>query len=152
MYFPLNCFSWHKLLFIRKKISNKIQLFLGQVTIMAIFKIHFFHRWFFRCRFFHHLETFIDGDFTFKQFFTSLFLVEQKSLLFIFSSATPQRTAYREVPSQMAAHLRTGSPLWLGRLLDSDLNPGLQFYNLVSQPMSHHCSQGATTAPKCPHM
>jgi hypothetical protein len=37
--------------------------------------------------------------------------VEQKSLLFIFSSAAPQRTAYREVPSQMAAHLRIGSPL-----------------------------------------
>jgi hypothetical protein len=28
-----------------------------------------------------------------------------------FSSAAPQRTAYSEVPSQMAAHLRTGSPL-----------------------------------------
>jgi hypothetical protein len=59
-------------------------------------------------------------------------MVEQKSLLFIFSSAAPQRTANREVPSQMAAHLRTG------RLLD--LNPGLQFHNLVSLPMSNHCS------------
>jgi hypothetical protein len=29
----------------------------------------------------------------------------------------------------------------LGRLLDS--NPGLQYHNLVSLPMSHHCSQGA---------
>jgi hypothetical protein len=27
-----------------------------------------------------------------------------------FSSAAPQRTAYSKVPSQMAAHLRTGSP------------------------------------------
>jgi hypothetical protein len=38
-------------------------------------------------------------------------LVEQKSLLFKFFSAAAQRTAYREVPSQMAAYLRTGSPL-----------------------------------------
>jgi hypothetical protein len=34
--------------------------------------------------------------------------------------------------SGLAVHCR------LGRLLDS--NPGLQFYNLVSLPMSHHCS------------
>jgi hypothetical protein len=46
-----------------------------------------------------------------------LFLVEEKSLLFIFSSAATQRTAYSKVPSQMAVHHR------LGRLLDS--NPGL---------------------------
>jgi hypothetical protein len=49
--------------------------------------------------------------------------------------------------SGLAVHCR------LGRLLDS--NPGLQFYNLVSLPMSHHCSQQppllptATTAPNC---
>jgi hypothetical protein len=61
--------------------------------------------------------------------------------LFIFSSAAPQRTAYTEVPSQMAAHLRTAVHCRLGRLLDS--NPGLQFYDLVSLPMSH---QRATTA------
>ncbi len=47
--------------------------------------------------------------------------------------------------SGLAVHCR------LGRLLDS--NPGLQFYNLVSLPMSHycslshHCSRWATTAP-----
>ncbi len=41
--------------------------------------------------------------------------MEQKSL-FIFSFATPQRTAYREVPSQMAVHLRTGSPLLAGEI------------------------------------
>jgi hypothetical protein len=64
--------------------------------------------------------------------------VEQKSLLFIFSSAATQRTACGEVQSQMAAHLRTAVHCRLGRLLDS--NPGLQFYNLVSLPMSHHCS------------
>ncbi len=64
--------------------------------------------------------------------------MEQKSLLFIFSYATPQRTAYSEVPSQMAAHLRTAVHYRLGRLLDS--NPGLQFYNLMLLPMSHHCS------------
>jgi hypothetical protein len=50
-----------------------------------------------------------------------------------------QRTAYSEVPSQMAAHLRTAVHCRLGRLLDS--NSGLQLYNLVSLPMSHHCSQ-----------
>jgi hypothetical protein len=43
-----------------------------------------------------------------KQFFSpQLFLMEQKSLLFIFSSAASQRIAYSEMPSQMAAHLRT---------------------------------------------
>jgi hypothetical protein len=58
-----------------------------------------------------------------------------------FSSAAPQRTAYSEVPSQMATHLRTAVHCGLGRLLDS--NPELQFYNLVSLPMSHHCSHPA---------
>jgi hypothetical protein len=33
------------------------------------------------------------------------------SIVFTFSSAAPQRTAYREVSSQMAAYLRTGSLL-----------------------------------------
>ncbi len=32
-------------------------------------------------------------------------------VLYKYSSAAPQRTAYSKVPSQMAAHLRTGSPL-----------------------------------------
>jgi hypothetical protein len=32
--------------------------------------------------------------------------------LYLFSSASPKRTADSGVPSQMAAHLRTGSPLW----------------------------------------
>ncbi len=36
--------------------------------------------------------------------------------MFKFSSAAPQRTAYREVPSQMAAHLSTGSPLKAGEI------------------------------------
>jgi hypothetical protein len=51
--------------------------------------------------------------------------------------------------SGLAVHCR------LVRLLDS--NPGLEFYNLVSLPMSHHCSQmsnhcsqWATTAPNEP--
>ncbi len=64
--------------------------------------------------------------------------MEQKSLLFKFSSVAPQRTAYSKVSSQMEAHLRTAVHCRLRRLLDS--NPGLQFYNLVSLPMSHHCS------------
>ncbi len=38
------------------------------------------------------------------------------SNVFIFSSAAPQRTAYREVISQMAAKLRTGSPLKTGEI------------------------------------
>jgi hypothetical protein len=38
------------------------------------------------------------------------------SLLLKFFSSAPQRTAYREVPSQIAAHLRTGSPLWAGEI------------------------------------
>jgi hypothetical protein len=46
-------------------------------------------------------------------FFTLIVLggSEVPIVFFIFSSAAPQRKAYREVPSQMAAHLRTGSPL-----------------------------------------
>ncbi len=112
-------------------------------------------------------------------------MVEQKFLLFTFSSVPPQRTAYREVPSQMAAyscmamitcihtlvwpcshasiflfghaHMHPYSCMamltcihtlvWpfslavhcrLGRLPDS--NSGLQFHNLVSLPISYHCS------------
>jgi hypothetical protein len=42
--------------------------------------------------------------------------MEQKSLLLIFDSAPPQRTAYSEVPSQMAAQLRTSSPLYAGEI------------------------------------
>jgi hypothetical protein len=49
-------------------------------------------------------------------FFSLMFLMEQKFLSFIFSSATPQRTAYSEVSSQKAAHLRTGSPLQAGEI------------------------------------
>jgi hypothetical protein len=71
-------------------------------------------------------------------FFSLIVLVEQNSLLYIFSSDASQRTANSEVPSQMAAHLRTAVYCRLGRLLYS--NPGLQFHNLVSLPMSHHCS------------
>jgi hypothetical protein len=32
----------------------------------------------------------------------------------LFSSAIPQKTAYSEVPSQIAANVRTGSPLYAG--------------------------------------
>ncbi len=39
--------------------------------------------------------------------------MEQKSLLF---TAASQRTAYSEVPSQMAAYLRTGSQLKAGEI------------------------------------
>jgi hypothetical protein len=46
--------------------------------------------------------------------------VEQKSLLFIFSSAAPERTAYSKVPSQMTAHLRTGSLLKAGEIAGFD--------------------------------
>ncbi len=34
----------------------------------------------------------------------------------LYSPLPPQRTVYREVPSQMAAHLRTGSRLWAGEI------------------------------------
>jgi hypothetical protein len=37
----------------------------------------------------------------------TLLVGHKKSLLFIFSSAAPQRTAYSEVPSQMAARVAT---------------------------------------------
>jgi hypothetical protein len=56
----------------------------------------------------------------------------------LFSPAASQRTAYSEVPAQMAAHPRIGRPLYcrLGRM--PDLNLGLPVYRLVSLPMSHH--------------
>ncbi len=37
-------------------------------------------------------------------------------IVLIFSSAAPQRSAYSEVPFQMAAHLRTGNPLLAGEI------------------------------------
>jgi hypothetical protein len=37
--------------------------------------------------------------------------VEQKSLLFLYSPLPPLRDSLQEVPSQMAARLRTGNPL-----------------------------------------
>jgi hypothetical protein len=40
----------------------------------------------------------------------------REALLFFFSSAAPQSTAYSEVPSQMADHLRMGSPPWAGEI------------------------------------
>jgi hypothetical protein len=57
------------------------------------------------------LNTF-NSEIAFLKFVFSLIVVaEQKFLLLIFSSAAPQRTAYSKVLSQMAAHLRTSSPM-----------------------------------------
>jgi hypothetical protein len=65
----------------------------------------------------------------------------QKSLLFRFSYATPQRTAYREVPSQKAAHLRTGGPLYAGEISGFEPRTAVSQSGVtVSLPMSHHCS------------
>jgi hypothetical protein len=48
----------------------------------------------------------------FKNVFSLIvFFGTEVPIVFIFSSADPQRTAYREVPSQMADHLRTGNIL-----------------------------------------
>jgi hypothetical protein len=78
-------------------------------------------------------------------FFLNCFWWNRSPYCLYFSSAAAQRIAYSKVPSQMAAHHRTAVHCRLGRLLDS--NPGLQFYYLVSLPMSHHCShQWSTTA------
>ncbi len=74
---------------------------------------------------------------TWKYYLPYLFLMEQKSFLFIFSSATPQKTVYSAIPD--GSHLKTSSLCRLRRLLDS--NPGLLFHNLVLLPLSHHCSQ-----------
>ncbi len=63
--------------------------------------------------------------------------MDQKPLFV--SSATPQRTAYSEIPSQMAAHVRFAVHCRLGRRPDS--NPGLQVYSLALLPISHYCSQ-----------
>jgi hypothetical protein len=44
-------------------------------------------------------------------FFFFFFGGTEVPIILYFSSAALQRTAYSEVPSQMAAHLRTGCPL-----------------------------------------
>ncbi len=54
---------------------------------------------------------------------------------FLSSFAASQRTAYSEIPSQMAAHLRTGSPLKAGQIAGTR---GLPINGLVLLPMSHH--------------
>ncbi len=66
--------------------------------------------------------------------------------LYLFSSAAPQRAAYSEVPSQMAAHPRIGVHCRPGRFPDS--NRGLQVYSLLSLPMSYHCFPGAIKVSK----
>ncbi len=44
-------------------------------------------------------------------FFLTCFWLIRSSFLYLFPSAAPQRTANSEVPSQMAAYPRTGSPV-----------------------------------------
>ncbi len=95
-------------------------------------------------------------------FFLHCFWWNRSPYYFTFSSAAPQRTAYSEVPSQMAAHLRTGSPLQAGEIagfeprtavLQSGVatnEPPLLRYEPPLLPMSHHCSPRATTAPHEP--
>jgi hypothetical protein len=56
-------------------------------------------------------------------FYLIVFFVEHKNQLFIFSSASHQSIAFKEMPSQMAAHLRKAVHCRLGSLLDS--NSGL---------------------------
>ncbi len=50
-----------------------------------------------------------------NSFFPLIVLVEHRPL-YLFFSAAPQRTAYSEVPFQMAAHLRIGSPPQAGKI------------------------------------
>jgi hypothetical protein len=59
--------------------------------------------------------------------FPSLFL-----FAFLVFSVAPQWTAYRELPTQMAAHLRSGCPLKLARLTDT--NPGLESGVATNEP------------------
>jgi hypothetical protein len=47
------------------------------------------------------------------------------------SQAAPQRTACSEAPSQMAAHLRTGSPLEIGETL-AGFDPGTASFQPVN--------------------
>jgi hypothetical protein len=79
-------------------------------------------------------------------FFPLLFSVEQKSLLFIFSSAAPQRTTYREVPSQMKAHLRTGSPLRAGEIAGFEPETAVSQSSVATNeppllPNMHKCTE-----------
>jgi hypothetical protein len=44
-----------------------------------------------------------------------------------FSSAAPQRTAFSKVPSQMATHLMTGSPLQAGEIAGFEPRTAVKF-------------------------
>ncbi len=61
----------------------------------------------------------INSLFMTKFFFLNCFWWN-RSPYCIFSSAAPQRTAYCEVPSQMAAHLRINNPLQAGEIAGFD--------------------------------
>jgi hypothetical protein len=54
--------------------------------------------------------------------FLNYFWWTRGSFSYFISSATPQRTAYSEILSQMAAHLTAGSPLQAGEI--SEFEPG----------------------------
>ncbi len=79
--------------------------------------------------------------------------MEQKSLLFIFSSAAPQRTADSEVPSQMAAHLRKQQSTvgwgdcWI-RTKDCSFTIWCHYQWATTAPKSHHCSLESPLLPK----
>jgi hypothetical protein len=81
---------------------------------------------------------------------------ELLSLMFIFSSAAPQRTAYSEVLYQMAAHLKTGSPLKAGEIAGFEPRTAVSQSGVATNEPLHHCSQSSTppptqaTQPSCP--
>jgi hypothetical protein len=72
-------------------------------------------------------------------FVLNLFFVEQKFLWFYILLCRPSEDSLQgsAIPDDSPSK-DWQTTVALGRLLD--LNPGLQYHNLVSLPMSHHCS------------
>ncbi len=74
-------------------------------------------------------------------FFPSIVSVDQKPFFVFILLSAPQRTTYKEVPSQVAVHLKMGSPLQAGDYSLVSLTMGLT--NLTLDMVSHS-SQNST--------
>jgi hypothetical protein len=72
-------------------------------------------------------------------FFFNCFWWTGGPFLYLFSSAAPQWTAYSGVPSHMAAHARTGSPLKAGEIAGFEhRTAGLQSGVATNEPPLLH--------------
>jgi hypothetical protein len=71
--------------------------------------------------------------------------VDQKPFSVFILSAALRRTAFNEIPSKLAGHLRTGSPMLAREIAEfkpgsADLQFGVTTNELSLFPMSHHYS------------